>query len=547
MLFKTACVVLSLTAWASLAGADSSGDKFRVPDPEEISEAYREGFIDYEDYRELLEIARAEFLTVADSLFLLQFPDLLAGFSAHPLVDGDESGMTTDNIDSIPQRPQWRHAMLFRQYHRLDENGRNRRIYRLQDEYGEASFYGEFEEDYSHRRTWYRRSIEYRVCPDSQQSYSFVLGNYRARFALGLIYGYRGQLLSAEDDPSRTESFLYPDYGGSNGVTALADRPEGQYLLVFDTDRNLSFAKRYTGLSVPVRLGRFTVRLSGGWGQVRNLDEGSSLSISLLSFSGTFEDKNINLTGEAAADVNDRSRPAAAAGQVSWRKGGIFFRAESWFYDTAFPSFFTGALSSRRSRTVYIEDIDFSYSDRYRGEKGIAVGSTMRMTAQTTARTALMYAGRGFDDERIEARLGLRRRLGRRFRIGMDLYLREDHLFSDNEAQRRIQLEAVESGDRFRNRVVIGRRSYTYGDRNDYLVVFESGVQGRWGAASAQCKFDRLRPEAWANHYMYVTAQYEVDIAGGVSSYVKYSYRYNRESPESSYGIFRWDVRWVIR
>lgn len=547
MLFRAACIVLTLTTWASLSGADSFGDMFRVPDPEEIFEAYQEGFIDYDDYRGLLEIARAEFLTAADSLFLLQFPDLLAGFSSQPIIDGGEVTMTDDNTASRPRQPRWRHAALFRQYHQLNDESRYRRIYRLQEEYGEAAFYGEFEEDYSHRRTWYRRSIEYRIRPDSSQSYALILGSYRAQFALGLIYGYRGQLLAQADDPTRTESLLYPDYSGGNGVMAIAERAEGQYLFVFDVDRNPSFEKKYAGLSIPFRAGRFAVRMSGGWGKITNLTEGSPLEVSLLSIAAMYGDDNVSIAGEVATDVNDCRRPAAAAGRVSWRKGRVFLRGEGWFYENTFPSYFTGALSSRRSRTVYVEEIDFSYGDRYRGERGVVVGSTVRMTSRTTMRTALMYAGRGFDDDRIEARLGIKRRLNRNFRVGMDLYLRGDHLYSDNETQRRVQFELAESGDGIRNRIVIGRRLYTYGEHDDYLIVLESGVQGAWGRVLASCKFDRLRPEKWANQYTYVTVQYQVDIGGGIGSYVKYSYRYDRDNPGSSYGIFRWDVRWVIQ
>jgi hypothetical protein len=547
VLFRTACIVLSLTAWASLSEADSLGDTFRVPDPEEIFEAYQEGFIDYDDYRQLLEIARAEFLTTADSLFLCQFPDLLAGFSSQPVIDGAEAEMSDADGGIASQPPHWRHAALFRQYHRLNDESDHRRIYRLQEEYGEAAFYGEFEEDYSHRRIWYRRSIEYRIQPDSSQNYSVILGNYQAQFALGLIYGYRGQLLAQADDPTRTESLLYPDYSGGNGIMAAADRSEGQYLLIYDVDRNSSFEKKYTGLSIPFRTGRFAARLSGGWGKITNVDEGSSLSVSLLSIAGEYVDDNVSIIGEAAADVNDRRRPAAAAGRVSCRQGRVYFRGEGWLYDDAFPTFFTGALSSRRSRTVYVEEIDFSYGDRYRGERGVALGSTVRMSTWTTVRTALLYAAREFDDDRIEARVGMKRRLNDHFRVGADFYWRDDHLYSGNKTQRRVQVEIVESGNRLRNRLVIGRRLYTYGEHNDYLVVFESGVRGSWGAASASCKFDRLRPESWANQYLYITAKYDVDIGGGIGSYVIYSYRYYRDNPGSSYGIIRWDVRWVIQ
>jgi len=520
---------------------------FRVPDPEEIFEAYRDGYVDYDDYRELLEITRAEFLTTDDSLFLLQFPDLLAGFSAHPVLEGDESIVIENETASEQVSSPWRHALLFRQYHRMDGDGHSRRLYRLQEEYAGAAFYGEFEEDYSQKRTWYRRSIEYRIHSDTSGSYTVTLGNYRTQFALGLIYGYRGSLLSAADDPGRTESFLYPDYGGGNGVMATADRPEGKYIFVFDVDRNQSLEKKYAGFSIPIRAGRFEARLSSGWGRIANRDTRSSQTVSLVSIATSYEDSHTNITCEAATDNNDDTRPYAMAGRIIWRNGHVYIRGEGWRYEDVFPSYFTGSLSSRRSRTISVDEIEFSYSDRYRGESGAAIGSTVRMSSKTTMRTALMYARREFDDDRSEARLGIKRRLDRHFRAGIDLYMRSDHLYSDRETQRRIQFELTQIAEGFRNRIVVGRRIYTYGDHNDYLIVFESRAQGRWGGASALCKFDRLRPREWTNRYAYVAVQYEVGIAEGIGSYVKYSYRYNRDNPGNSYGIFRWDVRWVIQ
>lgn len=520
---------------------------FRVPDPEEIFEAYREGFIDFEDYRELLEITRAEFLNASDSLFLLRFPDLLAGFSAHPVLDGEEADMADEHASSAPMRPKWRHAALFRQYHRLDDESGNRRIYRLQEEYGEAAFYGEFEEAYSDRRTWYRRGIEYRVRSDAAHEYAVIVGNYRAQFALGLIYGHRGQLLAQADDPTRTESLLYPDYSGGNGVMVAADRPEGQYLFVMDIDRNALFEKRYAGLSIPMRIGPLQIRLSGGWGKLANLFQGSSLTVSPMSIAGMYENEIIDFMAEAATDARDRRHPTATAARLSWRHKRVYFRGEGWFYEDGYPTYFTGSLSSRRSRTIHVDEIDFSYGDRYRGERGIALGSTVRASSQTIVRTALMYAGRGFDDDRIEARLGIRRKVHRRFRLGADIYWRGDRLYSDDRTQRRIQFEIVATGGGLRNRLVVGRRLSTYGDYDDYLIVLESGARGRWGAASVSCKFDRLRPERWTNQYLYATAKYEVDIGNGIFSYVKYSHRYERDNPGGSYGTVRWDVRWVIQ
>lgn len=107
-------------------------------------------------------------------------------------------------------------------------------------------------------------------------------------------------------------------------------------------------------------------------------------------------------------------------------------------------------------------------------------------------------------------------------------------------------MELAREGSGVQNRVVIGRRFETYPYRDDYLIMVSSRLRGARGAASASCKMDRLRWGECSNQYLYATVQYEIGISPNLTSFIKYSYRYRRGDAEGSYGLFRWDFRWVI-
>jgi len=547
VLYRTACIALSLASCTLLSGAENRSDFFRVPDPEEIFEAYREGFIDYRDYRELLETARNEFLSPGDSLLLLQFPDLLAGISSHPLIETDDIAFPAAATDESARESVWRQAALFRQYQRLDKDNAFRRLYRLQGDYRRVRVYGEYEREYSGRRTWYRRSLTYAIGSDSGRNYAVVLGNFTERFGLGLMYGYHGRLVSVSDDATGSERLLYPDCGGSNGILVEADGTSGKYRLVFDIDRDDTFETRLIAASVSRKPGIWEAAISAGRGKLRNRETGVSIEFGVFSVFGGVTGDGFDVIGEVAAAENKTRWPMAAAARMTLRRGQLRLRMDAWKYDRGYPSFFAGGPSSRRSRTVEVEEMAYSYSDRYRGERGIIVNGGHPLVGGMTMHTSMMYADRGFGDDRMEARLGVNRRVVPTVRMEIDGYWRSDDLYAGETRRRRAQFELVHSLDGIRSRFVIGRRFDADPYRNDYLIVVSSHVRGRWGAASGVVKFDQVSPGEWTNRYVYATAQYELSISRYFSTYIKYSHRYHRGDPDNSFGIFRWDVRWVIQ
>lgn len=540
-------IIVCVAILISISPAARCDDSFRVPDPEEIYESFQDGFIDYNDYLTLLEISRRQILSAADSAFIRQFPDLMAGLSTNPLIAVTEGEKieTKSRKEEIPVKKYSQNA-LFRQYHRFSKDDDRKWLLRLRNSYGRYTIYGEYEEAYSGRQKWDRRYIDFDAGKKHGYQIGVRVGNFNDEFGLGLIYGYHGQLLSHSDDPGDMERFLYPGYGGSNGVRLIATKGKGHYKIVFDSDRNEDFRKEHGAVSIPMRLINHDFQLSGGWGQLTNRADNVSVGSGRLSLYGKSGAKKSIVEYEFAMAEIDGKAKVAAALNSRWQKLATRLNLSGWHYDNKFPSWFSGGPSSRRYRTIELDEIDLSFSDRFAGESGLVARVVHNLSTKSTLNSAFGYAWRGHDDNRLEIRLGLAYKPAKIYRLKIDFYRREDNSYFENRHIYKTQIDLVRSETDSRIRLVMGHRYDRYGERDDFLVFLEGRFVEKFGRLIVSIKVDRIDFRDLINRYTYFALAHETKIGSGFRSYVKYSYRYRRGTPQNSYGMLRWDIAWDI-
>lgn len=546
MKFRTTFAVLIFTTCTTLSGADNQTESFRVPDPEEIYEAFQEGFIDYRDYQELLEISRSEFLSPIDSVYLMQFPDLLAGFSSNPLFEADDVvELAAPQIEKrVTVR---RQSLLFRQYNRFNRLSQRKRLYRMRGTYGRWAYNGEVENGYSGSQRWSRRYVNYGFAIGSVTDCLLTIGNFKEQFGMGLIYGYHGQLLSKSSERSEIEQLTYPHYGGGNGVLFTAGMAAGQVKILYDTDRNEDFEKKLIGLSLPILKSSIELQLSCIYGRLTNRKTGAMEATSGISAYGHLEKKGVKAGWNLAVAEAGGRFPAAGAMKISWKRRQVRLNIDGWTYYRHYPTYFSGGPSSRRSHTLYHDQLDLSYSDRYSGESGIIVRTSCPLSGRMRFHSAVAYAWREFDDDRIEARIGVKNRLSGDYAAKINCYWRSDRLYSNAREHRRVQLEIIRYGTIIKTRLVMGHRIETNNDRDDFLVMAESRLSNRWGTLVLLCKFDQLQPDDLKNRYLYMTGSYDTELGRSLRSSLKYTYRYRRGEPGNCYGTIRLDLKWVIQ
>ncbi|MDD4051819.1 MAG: hypothetical protein PHR28_07980 [candidate division Zixibacteria bacterium] len=516
-----------------------------VPDPEEISEAFENGFIDYEDYRALLEISSAGRLSREDSLFLLKFPDLLSGFSVNPQleIDGGASG------SSPPGKPVFSVAraqgFLIRHDQKLTEQTQFRRLGRLHAVAEGCRLYGEWEHGNDGVVTVGRRYIEYGIARAADTTVRLTVGNFNDRFGLGLVYGYHGQLFS-KSDGREMEGFLFPRYGGSNGLRVIVGSDKKAARVVYDTDRNNEFAKRFMGGAIPIGIDAHTVTVAGGYGLLRSRTDHTATEAWYSSVSGEEKMDVVAIRYElAVAGRNGAASSALAAeGRIRRAKGSLIL--SGWRYDRDYPAWFSGGPSSRRSRTSSIDEIGLTWRNRYGGETGGTIRATQNIARRVSLHTAVGYAWRSENDNRAEGLVGITYEINAVYRAKLDCFWRRDSLYSEGLGQRRIQTELVRQQGAMRTRIVTGHRIDRKNNRNDFLLYAEQKIAGRYGVLTFTGKLDRFRLDDFKTQTVYMTVGHQAGLSARVASVVKYSYRYRRGSAAASYGQFRCDLVWTL-
>ncbi len=518
-----------------------------VPDPEEISEAFENGFIDYEDYRALLEISSEGCPSREDSLFLLQFPDLLTGFTVNPQlgIDGGASGSSPPGKPALSvSRAQ---GFLIRHDQKLTEQTQFRRLGRLHATAGDCRLYGEWEHGYDGVVHVGRRYIQYGITHASDTAVRLTVGNFNDRFGLGLIYGYHGQLFSKADVDEGMERFLFPRYGGSNGLRVMIGSGKKAAKVVYDIDRNDTFAKHFVGGSVPIGIDAHTVMIAGGYGILRSRENHMVTEAGYFSVSGAEETKPVTVKYELAAAGHHGAALSALAAEGRIRRAQGSLTLAGWRYDRDFPAWFSGGPSSRRSRTFSVDEIGLSWRDRYGGETGGTIRATQDIADRASFHTAIGYAWRSEDDNRAEGLVGFTYEVNDVYRAKLDCFWRRDSLYSEGQGQRRIQTELIRQQGAMRTRIVIGHRIDRKNNRNDFLLYAEQRITGRHGVLTITGKLDRFRLQDFKTEALYMTIGHQAGLSARVASVVKYSYRYRRGSSSSTYGQFRWDLVWALR
>ena len=517
-----------------------------VPDPEEIAEAFENGFLDYEDYRALLEISTDGCLSREDTLFLLQFPDLLTGYTTNPEFNRDEQVSGPSPLAKPTVSVSRARGVLFRHDQKLSAETESRQLVRIHAVQDACRYYGEWQWNSDGVMHPGRRFLEYRFAHVNDTAARLTIGSFNDRFGMGLIYGYHGQLFSKADVGEGLEGFLFPRYGGSNGVRVTLGPGKEKPVIIYDTDRNEEFAKQFIGAAVPVSIGGQPVTISAAYGLLRSRGSHASSEAAYLSGTGEVRSNKTAAKYELAAAVSDGTMTAALAGEGRVKRGRGTVTVSAWRYGDGYPAWFSGGPSSRRSRRATVDEIGLSWSDRYGGETGGAIRVKQEMTDRVSLHTTFGYAWRGENDNRAEALIGITGKVADRYRVKLDCFWRRDSLYSGERGQRRIQMELVRQQGAMRTRFAVGHRLDRSNDRDDFLLYAEQKVSGRYGTLTVTGKFDRFRPDDIKTQAVYLTVGHQAAVNRRLGSVVKYSYRYRRGSSSGTYGQFRWDLVWAL-
>jgi hypothetical protein len=357
-------LLLTVLGGVALAG-DIPGVTF--PSEDEVEQAYDAGDISYDDYLILIEL-----ITVgidSTNLYLLEQisePGLR-------LLETDSTEYSATSI-SVSDR----------------FNGLLRHSYsKYLEEEGEVKYRSSFQlklnplietriklkREYSGRERVVYRSVSYN---SNDKRWRITAGNFSERFGLGGAFGYRGKLLDCSTEINK-ESWLFPDYGGHNGMAA--DLRAGQWILrsAYSTHRDSSYLLTTVAAMSQRKLNRFTVGIIAVQDRLTGRIENFSTVQEKLSFWIEYASRRLVHSIEIVSQTGSSGGLKAAITDGRYTIEPLKVRFTGWWYASDFFDISAGSKSGTVSRKLRLEEPEFELYSHHSGQTGGRVQSDIKL------------------------------------------------------------------------------------------------------------------------------------------------------------------------
>jgi hypothetical protein len=517
------------------------------PSDDEIFEAYLLGDIDFQTYLNLKEIF--EFGVDSTEIYLLEeipnidyFRKTTYDDYSELEIDQTESFIAIDSTDRTRKRPTG--SVIWRRYQKLDTGGASRENLSIDTRISpDWKLEIRAREGYEKRRDITRRSLIY----TGRQGFirKLVIGNYTARYGLGLTVGYRGGLLD-KDGITTEETLLFPDYGAFNGLYGEGRRRNhGTKLLVhYDQDSIHRFKTVAAELFRTLDRFRYEFIVLGSIIENRHTD----FQYKYYQFGGLigYSKYDFDAAVELAFPKGTSSTFPAAVLEIKQYTDDIKLRFSAWHYGSDFKNLTGGARAGNCSRTMYIDTIDFKFTDRRNDQRGLLFKSITDFTDRNRFDLSFSIYGRSRYNRSTEILTGMEHQLsttsGIRLYYEYDRDRRESDIWSDNKA--RIEYRYRSPGFNFRS--YLGFRQDR--EKRKYLSFFARPkiVSGLFKSVELWADLAKFNTETSQIDYFYGYIKEIVSLTKDVDLAAKFRYRYNRHFTDKTETEFFLElkIRW---
>ena len=510
-------------------GLGASGEELSTrvfPSEDEIRRAFELEIFSYEQYERLLEISQRG-VTTNDWYLFNEIPNLLVVDSIPGNLDTDLSREQRKSFQA--SRPALRGELSVRSAHEMDEDPRSRYRTRLTLQLGE-NWFGtmRLNREFTGRERFVERTIEYRSKVGMIRH--VTAGSFSRRFGLGTVIGHPGKRLSHSRKPD-VESFLYPDYGGFNGLAFELQQKMWTVEGLGSVTRDDNHRIETLGLLVSRRTGPLQSSIITALTNLTNrLRRMTSHDIkSAINLSYQYE------RGKVTAELGSQFKRSTAIALVLEGRHR-FSRTElafaGWTYGKEYCAITSGSRSAGISRQFTMEDVDYCFSDRRAGQRGAILRTVVQFGSAWQLVSALEQAGVSVDTSLTEFLGGLRYQLYPRASIRGDYQYknrrRSGGSSGSNYFEHRFRLESRFETGGLDGRTYIAR---SRGDRHgNYWSFFCRLTVQMADGAIIRVWSDMARIKDSQIDYWYGFVQYGQRLFENVSIGAKFMHRYNRHA-----------------
>lgn len=399
-------------------------------DEESLYQLLLDGEISYYEYRKLLELSE---ISIDSSNFYLwdeipnqtSFLKNKAKFKSS--LDNEQQRIFLPETKVDAKEARFKGMFNLRNSFYLKEDSKSKQSYKYKIEYGKISFRLNHRKEYSGRNRILNRSLSYQT-----KRSKIVLGNFYHRFGLGLSFGYRGKLLDYSDQFD-SESMLFPDYGGWNGISIYQKLSSSYTLnLISSYNRGEEFVQNSSGLMLSKKIGKDEIAIITIYNRLRNRESGGAIDLLNLSL---FAGKKYS-EGYISAELNrqelDNSGFGAfiVEGRHSFQESDI--RYSLWSYSDSFIDISSGSKSATLYHSTDIDEIDFSYTSRRLNQNGGILKTVLPLFNNSRLSTAVLYGSFSKDTLTMQYSNILEYKLSRSIKLNLSHFYKLNRKFKES-------------------------------------------------------------------------------------------------------------------
>lgn len=351
---------------------------------EDLKEGLEIGDLTYDEYLELLDLIRSKVnIDSYDTTRLLFIPDVtsveLVQLSKVKTRVLSPLNKSSPFVKLAPERKAGlKGELVWQTYQKIEETEKseNFAILKIKDK-KRFSFDLRVEQDESKRFETQKRSLR---LFNIWRSTDVVLGNFEKRIGLGLNLGNHPLFKYGLDDTLNIkDSFLYPIRGRYNGILLESKLKFFHPSFIISKNRFGDLEDELYALDLNFYYNRSKVGLTFSKAKLKNSFTQSFFRDDCTSIYFDLFWKDVKLTSEYAQMWNNEKGFA-----LNFNTGRKFYRISGYFwrYSSGFVHPHGGGVSNPDYESIFIlDDLDFSYRTRQKGERGVLFKSVYQLSS----------------------------------------------------------------------------------------------------------------------------------------------------------------------
>jgi hypothetical protein len=247
-----------------------------------------------------------------------------------------------------------------------------------------------------------------------------ILGSFDEKIGLGLNIGYH-PFLKTEDENNQS-SFLYPVSGRFNGILIQSDFGFFRPVLILSKNKKGAFSQELWALNFSASF--------------KNLNFGILRSEGRLTNASSFYDRNLSFYLKARKDKLTLSSEysilnTGATGLASvliFKDEPVLMELSGWTYSENYLHLFGAGISNPDYTLTTIDEVEYEYPSRERGEKGLMLKSAYRLSSRYTLNFSYsQWKESPYSSFKLRQKIGFKISLTEKLETGLDyLYSNSD-------------------------------------------------------------------------------------------------------------------------